>query len=134
MKQIPLNKEAYSDSSKRSVGFEFLGEFYRDIHYQCKRCAKSEIFTAEDQKYTYEIKKKYMWQQRFLCNKCHAEMVTIKSELQKMEKYYCNNKEQSLKDREFLLKWLRLLKKYPTYWKKSNSSRVKFIEKALGLS
>lgn len=134
MKLIPLNKEAYSESSKRSVGFEFLGNFYEDIRFQCKKCSKSTIFTAEEQKETYEVKKKYMWQQRILCNRCHDEMVSIRSELRDIEKYYCSNKEQSLHDREFLLKWLRLLNEYPTYWKKGNPSRVTFVKKALGLA
>lgn len=134
MKQVPLNKEAYSESSKRSVGFEFLGEFYEDIRYQCEKCTKSTVFTAAEQKETYEVKRRYMWQQRFLCNECHGEMVDIKIELQEVEKYYCSNKKQSLQDREFLLNWLRLLNEYPTYWKNGNPSRVTFVKKALGLA
>ena len=134
MEKVPLDKEAYSGSSKRSAGFECLGDYYENIRYQCKKCTGSAIFTAEEQKETYEIKKRYMWQQRFLCNKCYVEMVSIKNKLQEMEQYYCDNKEQSRQDRKFLLCWLRLLNEYSAYWKKGNPSRVKFIKKALGLA
>lgn len=134
MKKVPLNKQAYSDSSKRSEGFWFLGDFYEDIRYQCKRCTKSAVFTAEEQKETYEVKKRYMWQQRTLCNECHSEMLKIKSELERMEAYYSSNKEECLQNQELLLEWLRLLNEYPTYWKKGNPSRVIFVKKALGLA
>ena len=133
MKKVPLNKAAYSESSKRSVGFEFLGEFYEDKSYMCKKCGKSTVFSAKDQKTTYEVKKQYMWQQRFLCDSCYKEMNHIKKELYEMEQYYCANKEQVLQDEAFLRKWLSLLNEYPTFWKKGNNSRIVFIKKALEL-
>lgn len=134
MKKVPLNKDAYSESSKRSEGFWFLGDTYEDIRYQCKKCTKSTIFSAEEQKETYEVKKRYMWQQRTLCNDCYKEMLQIKTELQDIEEYYCSNKQECLQNRDLLLKWLRLLNEYPTYWQKGNPSRVVFVKKVLGLA
>lgn len=133
MTKVRLNKSAYSESSKKSIGFEYLGEFYEDISYWCKKCGKSTVYTAQDQKITFEVKKQYMWQQRFLCDSCYKEMTLLKNTLFEMEQYYCNNKEQALKDEVFLRKWLGLLNEYPRYWKKANHSRIIFVRKALGL-
>ena len=134
MTKVPLNKAEYSESSKNSIGFEFLGEFYEDKNYICKKCSKNTVFTAEDQKTTYEIKKQYMWQQRFLCDSCYIKMKSIKKKLHEMELYYCNNKNEVLNNEEFLRKWLHLLNEYPTFFKKCNHSRIAFIKKALGLA
>jgi len=134
MKKVRLNKEGYSCSSKRSVGFDYLGEYYEDKRYQCKKCYKSTVYTAEEQKEAFEVKKRYMWQQRFLCGCCYNEMCSIRRELQEMEQHYCENREQIISDEKFLRKWLKLLVEYTKYCKKGNPSRVIFIKKTLGIA
>jgi hypothetical protein len=60
MKKYRINKEAYSEASKRSVGHEFLGEYYQDIKFTCIKCHEEAVFLARDQKEVYEVKKAYM--------------------------------------------------------------------------
>ncbi len=131
MKKVPIDKNAYSESSKRSVGHEFLGDFYADINYKCSKCKKPEVFSAQDQKEAYEVRKEYMWAKRKLCDVCWHERKAIEKQLKDKEQWYAKNKEQALKDSEFLHGWLSLLQEYPKYGKKSNPARVKFIQNAI---
>jgi len=129
--RIPLNKEKYSEESKRSVGYEYLESFYSDIEYDCLRCKKREIFSAKDQKYTFEVKKAYMWVQRVLCKVCWKEERLLKNELQLLENEYCLDKKLKLNDKVFLQKWLNKLEVYVTYGAKGSEPRAVFIKKHL---
>ncbi len=131
MKKLPVNKDAYSESSKKSVGFEYLDDYYEDKKYRCKKCYKQDVFTAEEQKNTFEVKKAYMWQQRFLCNVCYQEMVEIKKELSEIETGYIKDKETVMCDKELLKRWLFLLKEYPKYWQRENTAQIAFVLKAI---
>jgi hypothetical protein len=131
MKKLRVNKDAYSDSSKKSVGFEYLDDYYEDTKYRCKKCYKQDVFTAEEQKKTFEVKKAYMWQQRFLCNLCYQEMSSIKKELNEIDSNYLENKEAVMGNEELLKKWLYLLKEYPKYWQKENTAKIVFVKKAI---
>ena len=131
MKKIRINREAYSISSKRSIGFEYIGDFYEDKKYRCKKCYKDDVFTAEEQKECFEVKKKYMWQQRFLCRLCYKEMCLIRQKLQIIDEKYQNDKSSVLGDEEILGVWLSLLKKYSKYYQKEDTSKINFVIKAL---
>jgi hypothetical protein len=101
------------DSSKWSE--ESLGmpvpppAFYRDEEYRCWQCRKTAIFTARDQKYAYEVKKRYFWQRRRLCGECWSRAYQIKARLKKYDDNWVESKENRLKDKEELEKWLELL-------------------------
>ena len=53
---VTADPTQWSDESKRSVAFHFRRE-YSDIPYVCWRCKAACVFTAQDQKYAFEIKK-----------------------------------------------------------------------------
>ena len=131
MKKFRINKDAYSDSSKKSYGFECLGDYYEDTKYRCKKCYKQDVFTAEEKKKTFEVKKAYMWQQRFLCNLCYQEMSSIKKELVEIDNDYLENKVAVMGNEELLNKWLYLLTEYPKYRQKENTAKIAFVKKAL---
>lgn len=131
-KKIPLDKRQYSDASKRSVGFEFLGSHYADISYQCIKCKKEAIFTAKEQKQAYEVRKEYMWAKRQLCDACWREIRQIKKQLLQCEQNYLDDKTH-LQDANFLSEWLNLLELYPKYGKKGNPARITFVKKHLAL-
>ncbi len=131
-KKVPINKDAYSDASKNSLGHEFLGEFYEDIHYQCYKCQQPAIFTAIQQKKSFEIRKEYMHQQRILCRNCWLKLRQLKCEMQNIEQLYSLDKEKMKSDKEFLQEWLFILKEIPKFGKKTNTARIRFIEKILG--
>ena len=131
--KIPLNRDEYSDESKRSLGHEYLGDEYKDIKYKCAKCEKKALFTASEQKQAFEVRKEYMWIKRTLCTPCWREMRKIKSKLQAMELHYCENKEQSLNSKDFLTSWLTLLVLHPQYGKTANPARIVFVKKYLAM-
>lgn len=131
-KKAPLDKRQYSESSKCSVGFEYLGSHYADIHYQCEKCKRNAVFSAKEQKQVYEVRKEYMWTKRKLCDACWCEMKQVKKVLAQFEQNYLDNKAL-LEDASFLIEWLKLLELYPKYGKKGNPSRITFVKKHLGL-
>lgn len=131
MKKVPINKSEYSEESMRSVGHEFLGNYYEDIKYECVKCKQKSIFSAIEQQQTFEIRKRYMWIQRKLCAVCHIEMKALKTELLRIEDDYCKSKVVTLASKDFLVEWLRLLELYPKFGKKPNSARIIFVKKHL---
>lgn len=131
MKKVPLNRDEYSDSSKRSVGYEYLDEYYKDIKYRCIKCEKKTIFSAQEQKEAYEVRKEYMWSKRIICPSCWKEMRVLKKKLEENEAHYIANKADVVKDKEFLGEWLEALKEYPKYGKNEDTARIRFVENAL---
>lgn len=131
MKRVRIDKSAHSESSKRSVGHEFLGEYYEDIHYKCSKCERPAVFTALEQKEAFEIRKEYMWARRVLCTDCFFEAKAIQKEVENREKQYLENKEAILKDEEFLRDWLDALQEYGKYGRKKDESRIRFLQKHL---
>jgi hypothetical protein len=83
--------------------------YYRDIEYWCWHCRKMAVFTARDQKYAYEVKKRYFWQRRSLCGECWSKSNQIKTRLKSYENEWSESKHRLVKDREELANWLNLL-------------------------
>lgn len=68
---VPANPIEWSDSSKRSRGFtEEAGQSYANEYYWCRKCGAPAVFTAEQQRETYEVSKKPIYQRRVLCDPC----------------------------------------------------------------
>ena len=105
---IPADPTQWSEKSKQSVAFEFVRE-YKDIPYTCWHCQTECVFTAQDQKYTFEVKKASIDQRRLLCSKCWSESHRIRRELQDCEVQWAASKEELQVDRTFLTHWLELL-------------------------
>jgi hypothetical protein len=131
MKKYRINKDAYSEASKRSVGHEFLGDYYQDIKYTCSKCHQGAVFLARDQKEVFEVKKQYMWVRRDLCGLCYKNMRSVRDQIRRMEHQYVHDKSAALSDRAFLKEWLELLKLYPKFGQKANTARIEFVLKHL---
>ena len=131
MGKIRINKEAYSESSKKSVGHEFLGEFYEDIHYKCRKCHKPATFSAEEQKEAFEVRKEYMWARRVLCGVCWSEIRKIKSELNDKYQIYSQNKQAALRDKAFLENWLEALEALPKYGEIPDTAKINMVKNAI---
>lgn len=104
----PADPSLWSDKSQRSVSAGWTTE-YRDIPYRCWRCKASAIFSAQDQKYTFEVKKAPIDQHRNLCEECWRKEFCIASELKACEERWNAQKALLRVDREFLARWLQLL-------------------------
>lgn len=105
---IPADPSQWSEKSKNSVAYHFTHE-YSDIHYKCWSCKSPSVFTAEDQKYTYEVKKASVDQQRVLCQPCWVESNRLKSDLTEKETLWASSKQELRVNAKFLAEWLDLL-------------------------
>ena len=114
--RVRADPNQWSEKSKRSVSFElgFIKE-YTDIDYKCWRCGRRSVFTAEEQKYTYEVKKAYIHQKRILCSNCWKESNEITNQLDACEKRWKESKTELKHEQEFLSEWLELVIKHEKY-------------------
>lgn len=105
---VPADPTQWSEKSKQSVGFGFKHE-YKDIPYKCWHCQAECVFTAQDQKYTFEVKKASIDQRRSLCAECWSESHRIRADLRNCEEQWAAAKAQLQADKAFLVRWLELL-------------------------
>lgn len=105
---VPADPEQWSDKSKQSVAYGFIRE-YNDKLYKCWRCQAECVFTAQDQKYTYEVKKASIDQRRSLCAPCWSESHRIRDMLLECEEQWAEGKSKLQVDKSFLSRWSELL-------------------------
>ena len=105
---LPADPSKWSEKSQRSLTAEFTKE-YTSLQYNCWRCKASSIFTAADQKYTYEVKKAPIDQRRILCADCWKRSLEIGSALEDCRQQWALSKASLKGDRAFLSNWLSLL-------------------------
>jgi hypothetical protein len=114
---VPCDPEQWSEDSKRSVAYEFAPRPYRDKAYLCwrSRCRAPDVFTAAEQKYTFEALKANISQQRVLCRACHRVWAGLDREAHEYRQQWLNNRAALRRDAEFLRRWLVVLEALPEY-------------------
>lgn len=129
---IPACPENWSEKSKQSVPYQgnFIKE-YRDIQYSCWRCQKPSVFSAEDQKYTYEVKKAYIDQKRKFCSDCWQQSNAIAEAIQNCEEKWERSNDKLKSNPEFLSEWLNLLVRRDEYEPYKSNTAIKNMLKKL---
>lgn len=128
---VPADPEQWSEQSKHSVAYHFR-KAYEDIAYRCVRCNVACVFTAEDQKYTFEVKKASIDQRRYLCASCWAESHRLRALLLECESRWMESKNLLQKDLDFLTRWLDLQKALEAYEPgKRNTARNNMLNKLI---
>jgi hypothetical protein len=128
---VPADPEQWSEKSKQSVAFGFRRD-YMDKAYNCWHCQAASIFTAQDQKYTFEVLKESIDQRRILCQACWLESNRIRASLRDCEEQWSLSKVQLQADEIFLGRWLGLLsalEKYVPY--KPDTAKKNMLAKLL---
>ena len=133
-KHQPVNPNHWSEDSKRSVTFQIPPSEYEDIHYQCARCDHAAVFTAVEQKLTFEGRKAYIWQRRKLCSKCWSERQQIQHNIRKCQAQWRTQKRELKRDAEFLKHWLELLEVYPAYGGRKNLAGITMLRRLVEAS
>jgi hypothetical protein len=128
---VPVNPDHWSESSKRSVTYLVAPAFYKDIQYQCKRCGKAAIFTATEQKLSYESKKSYIHQRRLLCPDCSKTRVQIERDLKRFAAQWLLNKEKLKRDPQHLVQWQKLLAAHQECGGRRNIALISMLKKLL---
>jgi len=88
---------------------------YKDIGYDCWHCQQKAIFSAQDQKYAYEVKKRYFWQRRRLCENCFSDANKLKNRLASYQQKWLESKSELSSDKDFLNDWLNALVELESY-------------------
>jgi hypothetical protein len=128
---VPVNPDHWSEGSKRSVTYWVAPAFYKDIQYQCKRCGKTAVFSATEQKLSYESKKSYIHQRRLLCPDCWKTRVQIEHDLKRFAAQWLLNKQKLKRDPQHLAQWLKLLADHPEYGGRRNTALISMLKKLL---
>ncbi len=110
-----IDRDQWSESSKNSYAYYYKRTYYDDIHYVCRKCKHAAVFTGEDQKISYEVKKNYIWQRRTLCAECNAKLYALKIAHKALEARWAKGKSSLSQDQKFLQAWLAVLASFPLY-------------------
>ncbi|MBS9781023.1 MAG: zinc-ribbon domain containing protein [Gammaproteobacteria bacterium] len=126
---ILVNRGNWSEESQRTYN---CLEVYTDRGYRCRYCREKAVFTAKEQQYAYEVKKRHIDQTRVLCPACFHTMHTKRDVIQAIEKRWQAEKNQLQNDVEFLRDWREKLIDFQGYtnkWNNTITSLQKRIEK-----
>lgn len=111
---VAADPDQWSEQSKQSVAFHFKRE-YVDEPYACGRCGASCVFTALDQKYTFEVKKASIDQGRKFCADCWTESHRMRADMVAREERWAAEKASLQADQAFLGEWLALLMRWKEF-------------------
>jgi hypothetical protein len=131
---ITADPEQWSAQSKQSVAYQcnFVHE-YVDRPYACRRCGMACVFTAKDQKYTFEVKKASIDQGRKFCSACWSASHALRSKLAERDAQWAEAKHTLRGDREFLAHWLELLKQWGEFEPyKQDVAKINMLRGLLG--
>ena len=126
-----IEREKWSESSSRSYAYHCVVTDYVDFFYICEKCSAKSVFTAEQKKESYEVKKNYIWQQRRLCGSCNAELYRLKVKNLAFQASWAKDKARLQKDVQFMAEWLAVIKAFPFYGSRIGGAMGQRLEKLL---
>ena len=126
-----IDRERWSEESKRSYAFHYQATSYEDIHYQCSKCRAASVFTAHEQKISFEEKKNYIWQHRTLCPKCNGELFRLRQRERACQTRWGVERKVLARNAEFMRDWLAVLQAIPQYSPRYRNSMSQRLETLL---
>jgi hypothetical protein len=115
MPNTKIDRESWSTSSKQSYAYHYQSTAYEDIHYECSKCKSAAVFSAEEQKRSFEVKKNYIWQRRRLCSACNAELFRLRTRERACQARWSEERKVLAHDEGFMRDWLGILLEIPKY-------------------
>lgn len=129
---IEMNKEKWSESSKRSYAYNRSTETnYEDFEYFCMKCKCHSVFSADDQKIEYEERQRFIWHKKTLCANCQGQIDVLREKGKQLQERWNMNKNILRSDRQFLSNWLLVLEDIPKYGKKSHRDLIATLRKLI---
>ncbi len=126
-----IEREKWSGSSKRSYAYRYGRAAYEDISYVCRKCSINAVFTGEEQKEAYEVKKHYIWQRRTLCGQCNGELYKLKIKNLALQERWAKEKSSLQRDSTFICEWLAVLEQFPAYGSRIGGAMKERLKKIL---
>ena len=112
---VALDTSRWSQASRLSMACELAGDHYRDRPSTCRNCGDGFVFTAQQQREAYEVRKAYIWQQRVLCAPCWRQRVHLLGELKRIRSRWARERACVKRDRQALRQWRDVLAQLPRY-------------------
>lgn len=88
---------------------EFAGAHYHDLPLGCRRCARAFVFSAGQQRESFEVRKRHVWQRPLLCPACWSLCLGLKAELKVLRSRWNSQRAAVKRDIDALRRWLQLL-------------------------
>lgn len=130
-KRLRIEKDLWSPKSRGGLDEFFAGEFYEDQSFICRACGRSSVFTAEQQKYTYEVKKALIHQKHVLCENCFKRRYELIAESRSFVEAWARDKRSLKGNRADLRRWRKVLEKLPTYGVRHDTARIRMLTRLL---
>jgi hypothetical protein len=139
--QVPIDQSSWSRSSQRSTAghYDERASHYEGIAYRCRACSKPCVFSPEQQKYAYEVRKKFIWWIPSLCAGCSEDLAGLTARDRELQTLWNESRDRLAGDRGFLEEWLAVVQDRARYGKHNSSLETMLLrllrecpEKALG--
>jgi hypothetical protein len=104
---------------------------YEGLRTHCRKCGESFVVSAKEQKQEFEVEKRYPRWLPTLCPICSERWKALEKEALESQHYWESNRNLLALDREFLRKWLALLRESRLYGKKHFESRIRMLVKTI---
>ena len=128
-KPVPTNVQEWSEASQRSATYCAPDDEYDDIHYECYHCQRPAVFTAEQQRRAFEVRKVYIWQRRTLCEECFAVRVSLEREVKEFNRRWKVERRALSKEVQALRRWLVVLELLPSYGVRKNTAHIAMLKR-----
>jgi hypothetical protein len=100
---------------------------YEGIRTRCLKCGRSFVFSAQEQKYAFEVKRVYPGWLPTLCPACSQKWAALEQKILEFEHSWEADRETLESDQAFLANWLGLLREAQPYGKKNFESRIRML-------
>ena len=130
-KPILIDKELWSEKSKGGLDYVFAAELYEDKPFSCRACGQESIFTAEQQQYTYEVKKAAIDEQHVLCPVCFQQRNELFAESAALAASWTQDKALVKNNLLILRRWKEVLELLPKYGIRKDTARIRMLAKLL---
>lgn len=120
---VPIDRSLWSRSSQRSSGgqYDSNATHYEGIRYRCRSCEASCVFSAEEQKLSYEVNKKFVSWLPSLCPSCHVELIDLQNRDRVFQQEWVSARKSLAGDLKFLESWLAVLQALKAHGKPNES-------------
>ena len=128
---VLVDKELWSEKSRGSLDYVFAQASYEDKPFACRACGRKSVFTAEQQKYTYEVKKAFTWEQHVLCSACFKQRNELTAESTALAAAWVRDKASLASNAPALRRWKEVLEVLPKYGVRKDTARIRMLTRRL---
>ena len=127
---IPINRSLWKKPTYQGH-YDERAEFYEGIRCRCTKCEESFVFTAVEQRDSFELDGKYPGWAPSLCQKCNSRW----RDIEEKEKTYAENWAQKglsiVPLESFLHEWLSVALEAKSFHKKGYEHTIGMIKNKL---